>query len=383
MINLIRFWIPNAVSIVFLSLELPIISFLMISAPVNQVANYTIAVACLMFANSLIYPICPFVIQNNRHPKSFFISASIVLLVFSIFNMLIYFYIEEQETRLICYMFSLSLLLIGAKRYLQACHILSDSIKVISRSSIYRVILSVSFCFLLLNIEFFERKDISVIFSILLGGCVEVSILFKEFMKINNKNSYKEISVNYSIKSYMTLIFVSASYLSTNFILMHILVDDLSMMKYWAIIFTIITVSIYPLLDSDSIIMKFLKNKDRYIVEFGIVASTICAIFFILFIFILFNVSNEEYIKNFILSPMTIICCILTPYLWCARSYFRIKYILLEKNTIVILFILLSFVGCYLASYFLQIKSPIILFNFVIILEMLGYLVKSNLIKNS
>lgn len=177
MLSLIKLWLPSAASILLLSIELPLIAFLMLGKPLDIIDNYTVAIAHLMFANAIIYPISPFVVKNGNNPNSLKWSGVIVFSIFLLLNIYLFIFIKDSNVREVSHLFSISLIFIGLKRYLQACLIVHKYTVPISQSSFLRVFITCILSMFFLNQDVVIRYDILVVTAILFGGFVEVLIL--------------------------------------------------------------------------------------------------------------------------------------------------------------------------------------------------------------
>lgn len=377
MLNYIKLWLPGAANILLLSIELPLIAFLLIGKPDGIVNNYTISIAYLMFANALIYPITPFVVKNGNNRYSLKWSTFILVSVLAVFNGYIFFYIQNVQVREVAHLFSISLLFIGVKRYLQACLILNKYTLPISQSAFVRIIITCLVSIYFTHQDMINRYDVLVVMAILLGGFSEVSILayaiFKQKILLLD-HKYKNCIYKGNFISYISLILLSASYLATNLLLMRFFEEEPWISQYWTIIFTLTSISIYPLLDVESIFIKIKRDDEISLFYFSFIISMITSLFAMTVLFILARFLNEESIVSFIYTPSVFFSFLITPFLWSMRSAIRINYILDNKNQITILAIILSFIVSLYLGKLMTVSSPVMLFNMIIWIEILIYL---------
>lgn len=274
MLSLIKLWLPSAASILLLSIELSLIAFLMLGKPLDIIDNYTVAIAHLMFANAIIYPISPFVVKNGNNPNSLKWSGVIVFSIFLLLNIYLFIFIKDSNVREVSHLFSISLIFIGLKRYLQAC----------------------------------------------------------------------------------------------------LIVHKYTVPIYWTVIFTLSSISIYPLLDIDSILLKVKQENEDILFRFSMVTSIISSVFAALLLFTLSVVIEEESIIKFIYTPSVFISFLVTPLLWNIRSMMRVENILSKRNKITIMSILSAFVLSFYLGGMLDIL-PVMLFNLIILVEIFIYFI--------
>lgn len=375
-IHLIKLWLPSAISILLLSIELPLIAFLMLGNPVDIIRNYTVAIAYLMFANAIVYPITPFVVKNSNNILSLKWSVAIIISVFLIFNGYIFLFINNRSVRDVAHFLSISLIFIGLKRYLQACLIINQYTPPISKSAFVRVFLTCTMSILLLSQEISIRYDLLVVFSILSGGCAEVVILGFSLYKRNIKlltNKIQVIQNKENISSYLALVLLFASYLASNLLLMNFFKDDDWITQYWAMIFTLSSISIYPLLDVDSIFIKIKKDYQNDLYVFCVIISIVTSAFSLVILFLLSILIKSESLIQYIYTPYVFFSFLITPFLWSARSIMRIEYILSNQSRITIFSIIGAFVLSLSLGRLLNISSPVVLFNMIILSEIIIY----------
>ncbi|MDG6362148.1 hypothetical protein [Glaesserella parasuis] len=375
-INLIKLWLPSAISILLLSIELPLIAFLMLDSPIDITHNYTVAIAYLMFANAIIYPIAPFVVKNGNNSHSLKWGMAIIISVFFIFNGYVSLFIDNHSVREVSHFLSISLIFIGLKRYLQACLIINKYTLPISQSAFVRVFITCTMSILLLNQELNARYDILVVFSILSGGFVEVILLGCYLYKRNIKlleNKIQVIPNKENISSYLALVLLFASYLASNLLLMIFFKDDEWVTQYWTMIFTLSSLSIYPLLDVDSIFIKIKQDYPSDLYGFCITVSIVTSIFSLIILFVLSTLIKSESLIQYIYTPYFFSSFIITPFLWNVRSIMRIEYILSNQSDITICTIIGAFVLSLSLGRLLNVFSPVILFNMIILAEILIY----------
>lgn len=383
MLSFIKLWLPSAASILLLSIELPLVAFLMLGKPIDIIGNYAIAIAYIMFSNAIIYPITPFVVKNGNNLNSLKWSGVIVFSVFLFLNAYLFLFVEDSNVREVSHLFSISLIFIGLKRYLQACLIINKYTISISLSAFVRVFLTCTLSVFFLNQNIVSRYDILVVSAILFGGFIEVSILGCSLLKRKITLIIKDISnVHYkeNILSYTALVLLSASYLATNLLMMKFFQDNTWITQYWTMIFTLSSISIYPLLDIDSIFIKMKQEYKRTLFHFGFVASVMTSVFSILLLFIVSIVIKEESIIAFICTPHFIISFLFTPFLWSTRSLMRVENVLYKKHGVTIVSILSAFILSFYLGKILS-PSPVTLFNLIILLEIIIYFIYNRLIR--
>ena len=93
--------------------------------------------------------------------------------------------------------------------------------------------------------------------------------------------------------SYIALALLSASYLATNLLLMRFFQGNAWISQYWTVIFTLSSISIYPLLDIDSILLKVKQENEDILFRFSMVTSIISSVFAALLLFTLSVVIEE------------------------------------------------------------------------------------------
>lgn len=144
--------------------------------------------------------------------------------------------------------------------------------------------------------------------------------------------------------------------------------------QYWTVIFTLSSISIYPLLDIDSILLKVKQENEDILFRFSMVTSIISSVFAALLLFTLSVVIEEESIIKFIYTPSVFISFLVTPLLWNIRSMMRVENILSKRNKITIMSILSAFVLSFYLGGMLDIL-PVMLFNLIILVEIFIYFI--------
>lgn len=228
-----------------------------------------------------------------------------------------------------------------------------------------------------LNQDVVIRYDILVVTAILFGGFVEVLILVYAISKQKIflvSRERKNINYKDNVLSYIALALLSASYLATNLLLMRFFQGNAWISQYWTVIFTLSSISIYPLLDIDSILLKVKQENEDILFRFSMVTSIISSVFAALLLFTLSVVIEEESIIKFIYTPSVFISFLVTPLLWNIRSMMRVENILSKRNKITIMSILSAFVLSFYLGGMLDIL-PVMLFNLIILVEIFIYFI--------
>lgn len=138
-------------------------------------------------------------------------------------------------------------------------------------------------------------------------------------------------------------------------------------------IFTLSSLSIYPLLDVDSIFIKIKQDYSSDLYGFCITVSIVTSIFSLIILFALSTLIKSESLIQYIYTPYVFGSFLITPFLWSTRSVMRIEYILSNKSIITIFTIIGAFVLSLSLGRLLNISSPVILFNMIILSEILIY----------
>lgn len=383
--GMLRLWWPSAISISLLNLELPLISVILSAYSLQASGDYAIALSTFMFANAFVFPLCAVVIKIRKSRETLMFAMLLAVSVFVIFNIAVSIFSAKMTPHIafITHFFSLSLLAVAVRRYLQGCCILEGKTALMSRASIVRVLVSVIGCFTLTRFQ--VPVDMAAIVALVCGAYTEAALLFV-MARWQGIRLYDSIGNNYTelLAPYASAFLMSASSLMSNIIVVICLgqvAGGGTVLKYWPLTFGMICISIGTVLDIESILLKILGHQPlrKSLFTFLSVQCLVAPVLFILLCAILasFNLFPAGG-KALYMNAYFFIAIIGVSTLWIVRGYFR--SVLMTNNRLgVINFSIVTALATPVAVFYLfhianyGLLLSVSIFSSLIVVELLCY----------
>ncbi|MDT3249629.1 hypothetical protein QZQ97_01660 [Serratia sp. root2] len=383
--GMLRLWWPSAISISLLNLELPLISVILSAYSLQASGDYAIALSTFMFANAFVFPLCAVVIKIKKSREALLFAMLLAVSVFVIFNVAVSMFSAKMTPHIefITHFFSLSLLAVAVRRYLQGCCILEGKTALMSRASLVRVLVSVIGCFTLTRFQ--VPVDMAAIVALVCGAYTEAALLLV-MVRWQGIRLYDNSTHNYTevLAPYSSAFLMSASSLMSNIIVVICLgqvAEGDAILKYWPLTFGMICISIGSVLDIESILLKILghqpKRKSLFIF-FGIQCLAAPVLFVLLCVilngFDLFPAGG----KTLYMNAGFFIAIIFISTLWIVRGYFRSVIMTNNRLGIINLSIFTALVTPILVFYLFPIADyglmlSVSIFSALIVVELLCY----------
>lgn len=328
--GMLRLWWPSAISISLLNLELPLISVILSAYSLQASGDYAIALSTFMFANAFVFPLCAVVIKIRKSRVTLIFAMLLAVGVFVIFNIAVSIFSSKMTPHIvfITHFFSLSLLAVAVRRYLQGCCILEGKTALMSRASLVRVLVSVIGCFTLTRFQ--VPVDMAAIVALVCGAYTEAALLFI-MVRWQGIRLYDSTGHHYAalLAPYASAFLMSASSLMSNIIVVICLgqvAEGDTVLKYWPLTFGMICISIGSVLDIESILLKILGHQPpgKSLFKFLSVQCLVAPVLFILLCVILggFNLFPAGS-KALYMNAYFFIAIIGISTLWIVRGYCR------------------------------------------------------------
>ncbi|ANS44581.1 hypothetical protein [Serratia inhibens] len=383
--GMLRLWFPSAISISLLNLELPIISLILSAYSLKASGDYAIALSTFMFANAFVFPLCAVVIKMKKSAETLMFSALLAAAVFLIFNLGVWGFRQHISPHIafITHVFSLSLLAVGVRRYLQGCCILEGKTALMSRASFVRVLVSVLGCYALTRFQ--VPVDMAAILALVAGAYTEAILLLllvlRQGIRLHEGGSrhYRQI-----IAPYFSAFLMTASSLMSNIIVVICLsrvIGGSEVLQYWPLTFGLICISIGAVLDIESILLKILGHRPQKKQQFGFLAL-LCLAAPILFVALCLILDRFDLLpagsRTIYMNAEFFIAIVGVSMLWILRGYIRANLMNDNRLRIINASILVAMMTPLAVFYAVEIPNygvmlSLSIFSALIILELLCY----------
>lgn len=262
---MLRLWLPSAISVSLLNLELPVISLILAASNLAASADYALALSTFMFANAFVFPLCTLVVKERKRREVLVAAALLALTTFLLFNAAIAGWDADRGGHLatLLHLFSFSLLAVALRRYLQGCCILAGETRPMSRASLLRVLISTLGCYLLVQQGW--PVDLAAITALVAAAWLESLLLALLLWRraipwhAGHGAGYRSLLAPYGAAFLMT-----ASALMSNLVVVLCLgrvEGGEVLLAYWPLTFGLLCVAIGTVLDLEGILLKILDQS--------------------------------------------------------------------------------------------------------------------------